>query len=59
MALDYCVKQSALDSVKLGFKTFIIEDLCESIGIKNEIVDELKKLNINFIDSKEINNWFN
>ncbi|MDF7675026.1 nicotinamidase [Acetobacteraceae bacterium ESL0697] len=32
VALDYCVKASALDSVKAGFETHLLPDLTRSIG---------------------------
>lgn len=31
LALDYCVKYSALDAVRLGFRTFVIMDACRAI----------------------------
>lgn len=32
LALDYCVKDTALDGVKLGFDTYVIRDACKSIN---------------------------
>lgn len=33
LATDFCVSWSALDAVKEGFKTFIIEDACRGIDV--------------------------
>jgi nicotinamidase/pyrazinamidase len=32
LATDYCVKATALDGVKAGFKTFVIEDACRGVN---------------------------
>ncbi len=34
LATDYCVKFTALDAVKEGFKTYVIKDLCRGVNIK-------------------------
>lgn len=33
LATDYCVKATALDAVKNGFETYLIEDLCRGVDI--------------------------
>ncbi len=33
LATDYCVKFSALDAVKLGFRTFVVEDACRGVNV--------------------------
>jgi nicotinamidase/pyrazinamidase len=33
LATDYCVKYTALDSVDLGFKTYLIEDACRGVNV--------------------------
>lgn len=33
LATDYCVKFTALDALKLGYKTFVLEDLCKGVNI--------------------------
>lgn len=33
LATDYCVKYTALDAVKLGFKTHVIEDACRGVEL--------------------------
>ncbi|WNJ16829.1 bifunctional nicotinamidase/pyrazinamidase [Pontibacter sp. G13] len=34
LATDYCVKFTALDSLKLGFETFVIEDATRSVNLQ-------------------------
>jgi nicotinamidase/pyrazinamidase len=34
LATDYCVKHTALDAVRLGFETFLIEDACRGVNLK-------------------------
>lgn len=33
LATDYCVKATALDAVRLGFRTTLIEDGCRGVGL--------------------------
>ena len=33
LATDYCVKFTALDALKLGYKTVVLEDLCRGVNI--------------------------
>jgi len=33
LATDYCIKYTAIDSVKVGFKTYLIEDGCRAVNI--------------------------
>lgn len=59
LALDYCVSASALDSVKAGFTTFVIEDACK--GISNEEIEkrkiEMLDNGIFIINSKSVNSY--
>ena len=34
LATDYCVKCTALDSVQLGFETFLFKDACRGVNLK-------------------------
>jgi nicotinamidase/pyrazinamidase len=34
LALDYCVKYTALDAVALGFKTYVLTDCCRAADVK-------------------------
>lgn len=58
LATDYCVKFTALDSTKLGFKTFVIEDGCRGVNVNSgdvgRAIKEIKDVGIIVIESKEI-----
>jgi len=58
LATDYCVKSTALDSAKLGFKTFVIEDGCRGVeanpGDVEKAIEEMKDAEIEIINSKDI-----
>ncbi len=58
LALDYCVKATAIDSIRNGFETFIILDATKSVTEdKNEIknlIENLKKEGIFFITSDKL-----
>ena len=56
LAFDYCVGQTALDSKKLGFNTFLIEDLSKYINndSKNIMISKLKNVGVNIIDSSKL-----
>lgn len=47
LATDYCVKYSALDALKLGFKTHVITDGCKAVNLNEAdeslALEELKK----------------
>ncbi|NPA37187.1 MAG: nicotinamidase [Chlorobi bacterium] len=53
LATEYCVKASALDAVKNGFKTYVISDAIRGIDINEgdiaKAVDKMKSAGINFI----------
>jgi len=56
VATEYCVKYSVLDSLSLGFKTFLITDCCRPIDAKQgEIALSLmEEKGVNFIQSAQI-----
>jgi nicotinamidase/pyrazinamidase len=58
LATDYCVKYTALDSISLGFKTFLIEDASRGVNIyPNDVknaVAEMKMAGVGILQSKEI-----
>ena len=58
LATDYCVKASALDSSKLGMKTFVVEDAIEGVEVNpgdvSRAIKEMKNEKIKLIHSKEI-----
>lgn len=58
LATDYCVKFTALDSVGLGFKTYLIADAARGVNLNhNDVsnaIDEMKEAGVKIIRSEEI-----
>lgn len=58
LATDYCIKFSALDAVKLGFKTVVIEDACRGVelnrGDVKKAIDEMRQAGVAVITSDSI-----
>ncbi|WP_042334675.1 isochorismatase family protein [Borreliella burgdorferi] len=55
LALDFCVKETILDAINLGFRVYLITDATRSITSTPElIIQELKKLNVLTCFSKDI-----
>jgi len=58
LATDYCVKFTAVDAVRLGFKTFVIIDACRGVdyphGSIKESIKQMEGLGIKIINSSEI-----
>jgi nicotinamidase/pyrazinamidase len=58
LALDYCVKYSALDARQLGFKTHVIVDACRGIALERDdldrALDEVKKAGATLVQSREL-----
>ncbi len=58
LATDYCVKYSALDAVKLGFKTSVFFDACRGIDLKpgdvGRAIEEMRTAGIQVIVSRMI-----
>lgn len=50
LATDYCVKFTALDAVKQGYRTTVIEDLCRGVNISQtdsrDAIDRMKQYGI-------------
>lgn len=61
LALDYCVKFTALDAKSLGFDTFILTDATRAVNLLPEdgrkAIDELKGAGIYCLESKEVSNY--
>ena len=55
LALDYCVRYSALDARQLGFNTHIIVDGCRGIGLEpgdlDHALDEMKRTGTILLES--------
>ncbi|WP_418904998.1 isochorismatase family protein [Borreliella lusitaniae] len=55
LALDYCVKETILDAINLGFRVYLIIDATRSITPTPElIIQDLEKLNVLTCFSKDI-----
>jgi nicotinamidase/pyrazinamidase len=37
LAYDYCVRYSAIDSMRAGFETYVVEDACRAIGMGDSV----------------------
>ncbi|OGN08952.1 MAG: hypothetical protein A3J46_05670 [Candidatus Yanofskybacteria bacterium RIFCSPHIGHO2_02_FULL_41_11] len=50
LATDYCVKATALDAVKKGFKTFLLLDACRAVNVNpgdgDSAVDEMSEAGV-------------
>jgi len=58
LALDYCVKYSALDARQLGLKAHVILDSCRGIGLEpgdlDRALDEIKQVGAILLQSSEL-----
>lgn len=58
LATDYCVKYSALDALRLGFKVYVIEDGCRAVNLKpgehERALHEMHAAGAHIIRSSEI-----
>jgi len=60
LATDYCVKASALDAVKNGFKTKLLLDACRAVNINpddgDKAIEEMRKASVVISTTKEVIN---
>ena len=58
LATDYCVQFSALDAVKLGFATYVVEDGCRGVDLSEGDCDRafevMRRAGIKIVHSGEI-----
>lgn len=58
LATEYCVKASALDAVRNGFKTFVVEDAVRGIDVHpgdiERAIEEMKTAGIKFVTPEAI-----
>lgn len=51
LAIDYCVKFTAIDAVKLGFNTAVIKDACRGVNVLagdvERAIEEMEKAGVN------------
>jgi nicotinamidase/pyrazinamidase len=57
LTTDYCVKFSALDSIRLGFKTHVLEEACRGINLKQgdvaKAIEEMRTAGIEIVKEVE------
>jgi nicotinamidase/pyrazinamidase len=55
LATDYCVRATALDSMRLGFRTWLIEDACRGVELQpgdcRKAIDELVEAGVQVVSS--------
>lgn len=60
LATDYCVKASALDAAKKGFKVYLLLDACRAVNLKKgdeeKAIREMKKAGVIITTTKEVMN---
>lgn len=58
LATDYCVKFSALDAIKLGFRVFVVLDACRGVGLKEHDIEkavaEMRQAGVNMLNSEDL-----
>lgn len=55
LATDYCVKNTAIDAAKTGFKVNVIKDACKAIATYfDDVLKEFRDNQISYIDSQEV-----
>jgi len=58
LATDYCVKQSALDGAKKGFRTIVVTDAVAPVDVRpgdgDRAIEEMKAAGVEFVSSKDI-----
>ncbi|MEO9885508.1 MAG: bifunctional nicotinamidase/pyrazinamidase [Balneola sp.] len=54
LATDFCVKWTALDAIKCGYRTYVVNDAVKGIDIENSVdiaMKEMYEAGVEFIDS--------
>ena len=58
LALDYCVKYTALDAISLGFETFLVVDATRAVNLNStdgaEAIQELRLASVKIIQSTDL-----
>jgi nicotinamidase/pyrazinamidase len=58
LATDYCVKFTALDAVRLGFKTYLIEDASRGVNLQpddvRKAIEEMQRAGVGVVRSDEL-----
>ena len=61
LALDFCVKFTALDAKNLNYKTYVLQDASRGISDEGitEALEEMKENGIEIIDSEDLEDILN
>jgi nicotinamidase/pyrazinamidase len=58
LATDYCVKYTALDAQRLGFRTFLVEDACRGVDLAagdiEAAVEEMRSAGVTAVRSEDL-----
>jgi len=54
LAGDFCVKFSAIDALKLGYRTWLVEDAVKSIKDQGVVFEELRRMGIRVTTTEEV-----
>jgi nicotinamidase/pyrazinamidase len=61
LALDYCVKFTALDAQSLGFKTYVLTDATRAVNLHPEdgklALEALRGAGITCLESKDLSSY--
>ncbi|MCB1157013.1 MAG: bifunctional nicotinamidase/pyrazinamidase [Leptospiraceae bacterium] len=61
LALDFCVKFTAVDAKELGYDTYLIEDACRAVNLSpgddKKAIEDMKALGIHCISSSDIEKY--
>ena len=58
LATDYCVRASALDAVKKGFRTYVVRDAVEAVNVHPEdgadALEEMREAGVVLVSSRDV-----
>jgi nicotinamidase/pyrazinamidase len=58
LATDYCVKFTALDALPLNFKTYVVEDACRGVNLKegdvSAALEEMQEAGVHIVQSRDL-----
>jgi len=58
LATDYCVKASAIDAARMGFKTFVVTDAVSAVNVKPDdgkrALESMKAAGVTLVDSSQV-----
>lgn len=58
LATDYCVKFTALDAIALGFRTYLIEDACRGVELRQgdvqQAINDMRERGVSVVSANEV-----